>query len=225
MALKKTVKKEEPIILDENILMIANAVAEKITSIGFDVNQHVNKKTIIFDEKSLNDYISVNVKLFGLKEVKSIYVSILDNDFLEIDLHIQKFEGDLKIKKKIKILSAEITNTNSTFKYSYDDIYDNKGNKVIEKIIILFTKFLLKKSFTEDVFKKFTFENIKADNEFIEIDLKENSISYIYTKTINEVFITPVPFFGNKKIADLFGIESIMCEKGQIWIDYFFKII
>lgn len=223
-AKKSKAKKEELIVLDENILMIAKSLLERITNINIPIDSHVNKKTVIIDEKALNDYIGINVRLSGLKEVKKVYISILDNDTLEIDLDIQKFEGDLKLKKKIKISDASLTNTLSLFKYNYDDIYDHKGNSQIEKIIAIFTKYLVKQSFTDDIFKKFTNEKVKASHESIEMDLKEDYLSFIYTKTVNEVLITTVPFFGNKKITDLFSIESIMCEKGQIWIDYVFKI-
>lgn len=221
---KSKSKVEEPIALDDTILMIASALLNHISKINIEVTQHINKKTVIVDEKVLNEYISASVRLAGLKEVKRVYVSILDNDILEIEVDIQKFEGDSKLKKQIKISDISITKDSALFKYKFEDIYNTKNNNILEKIIVIFTRYIVKNSFTDEIFKKFSNETSKSTNEEIEIDLKEDFLSILYNKTINEIMITPVPFFGNKKVVDMFNLESVMCEKGQIWIDYVFKI-
>jgi hypothetical protein len=222
---KKTKKKEELIPLDENILMISEELLKHITPINIDIKQHINKKTIIVEEKLLNEYLSVNIKLSQIKDLKKVYMSVLDNDILEIELNIEKFDSKANIKKQIKISEVLLNKDNALFKYSFEDTYNTKGNDIITKIILLFTKYIIKQSFNVEIIKKFTEEKINQNNELIEIDLKDSSMNILYHKTVNEVLNTSVPFFGHKKIPELFQIESIMCEKGQIWIDYVFNII
>lgn len=222
---KSKAKKEELIPLDENILMITGELIKHITPLTFDVSQHINKKTVIIDEKSLNDYLSVNVKLSQIKDVKKAYLAILDNDILELELNIEKFDSKANLKKQLKIYDAVINKDNALFKYTFEDTYNTKGNDITAKIMLLFTKYIIKNSFIPEIIKKFSEEKVVQNNDFIEIDLKDSSMNLLYTKTINEILNTSVPFFGNKKITDLFEIESIMCEKGQIWIDYIFKIV
>ncbi|MFN8576242.1 MAG: hypothetical protein U0354_05250 [Candidatus Sericytochromatia bacterium] len=222
MAVKKT-KKEELIPLDENMIMITGELIKHITPISINSDQYINKKTIIIDEKTLNEYLTVNVKLAQIKDIKKVYMSILDNDILEIDLSLEKFDSKSNIKKQLKIHEIIINKQNAYFKYLYEDTYDTKGNDIISKIMLLFTKYIIKQSFTPEIIKKFSSENLLQNNEKIEIDLKE-SMNTIYSKTINEIFNTAVPLYGHKKIPDLFQIESIMCEKGQIWVDYIYNI-
>lgn len=204
--------------------MIANELVKHLTPINFEINQHINKKTIIIEEKILNEYLSVNVKLSHIKDVKKVYMAILDNDILEIELNLEKFDSKANIKKQVKISEVLINKNDSLFKYTFEDTYNTKGNDIVTKIILLFTKYIIKQSFNSEIIKKFTDEEIKQTNEVIEIDLK-SSMNLIYNKIINEVLNTSVPFFGHKKAPELFQIESIMCEKGQIWIDYVFNII
>lgn len=221
---KKNKKNTELLPLDENILMISNELLKYITPISFDVSQHINKKTVIIDEKSVNDFISVNAKLSQIKDLKKVYVSILDNDILEIELNIEKFDSKVNIKRNVKINEVILNNESGTFKYTIEESFNNKGNDVISKILLLFTKYIIKQSFNSELIKKFSDENVMQNNNYIEINVKDSSLNILYNKSINEILSTSVPYFGQKKITELFQIESLMCEKGQIWIDYAFNI-
>lgn len=223
---KKSKKKDEELVpIDENILMISNELLKHITPLTFEITQHINKKTVIINEKDLNDFITINAKLSQIKDLKKVYISILDNDILEIELNMEKFDSKLNIKKQIKISEVLLNKESGLFSYHYEDTYNSKGNDIISKIILLFTKYIIRQTFNADLIKKFHDEKISENNEKIEIELKTGSLDILYNKTVNEVLNTAVPFFGHKKIPELFQIESLMCEKGQIWIDYVFNIV
>lgn len=217
-------KKDEPIELDDNTLMIARELFKHISILNLDINQHNNRKTIIISQKELNDYLNINIKLSHIKDLKSVNVNILDNDNLEIELAIEKFDSKANLKKEIKLNNSYINATDGFFSFTFADTYNTKGNDLTAKITVLITNFIFKSFLLPEIIKKFNEEKVTQNNEFITIDFREGYFKTFYQKTMNEILNTNIPFFGKKHLTEIIEIESIMCEKGQIWVDFIFKI-
>lgn len=221
---KAKAKKKEPIALDENILMLSRELYKHISDINMEINQHQNRKSIIISEKDLNEFLRVNVKLAQIKDIKEVKVNVLDNDILEIVLDIEKFSSKANLAKEVKIENCNINDSEASFNFSFVDTYNTKGNDLTVKIIHLISKYIIRQVLTPELQKKLTDDNLTSNNDSIKIDYKEGSFKLFYDKTINEIFNTNFPFFGHRKIMEMIEIESIMCEKGQIWVDFIYKI-
>lgn len=218
-------KKKEPVQLDENILMLARELFKHISPLNLDINAHQNKKTIIISEDDLNSFLEVNIKLAQINEVKKFHLNILDNDVIEMEMEIVNFSSDTDLKKQLKIENGFFNEKEGYIQFKVLDDSIHKGSYAANRIMLLVTKYIIKMLLLPEILKHLKEDKITQEKELVTIDLKNGAFQLFYGKTINQLLNTSVPYFGTKHLMELMELESIMCEKGQLWVDFIYKIV
>jgi hypothetical protein len=218
-------KKKELVPLDENMLMLAREVFKHISPLNLEINEHQNRKTIIISETELNSFLEVNIKLAQINDVKRMHLNILDNDVLEMDMQIFSYSSFSDLKKQIKIQNGFFNEEDGYIELKVLDDSVSKGGYAANRIMLLITKYILKTLLLPEILKHLKEDSIHQEKEMIKIDLKNGSFQALYNKTINQLLNTSVPYFGTKHLMELIELESLMCEKGQLWIDFIYKIV
>ena len=216
-------KKEELLILDPTIISISEQLLENLSPQKFEIKENFNRKSLVISDKELNEYLNINTKLAKIKDVKNARIYFLDNDSFEVEIDLETFNKKSILKYTIKIEKALIDSKEAYFAFSFDE-YQNPKIEILEKILSILNKNFMQKFFLPIIIKQFEAESIYTKKNMVTVDLKEGLLKNFYKKTINQIFTMNIPYFGNKHITDMFQIESIMCEKGQIWIELLYKI-
>lgn len=222
----KSKKEEEkkPFVPDETMLIVAGELFKNLSPLLMDIKEAVNRKTIIINESDITTFISNSLKIAQINEIKSLKFSLLDNDMIEINMDVEKYNSRSLLKKELKIRNGVINSKEAYLHFSATDDSNNRANDVIAKVLSLCIQKILQ-TILLPVFKKnFGEDFLKIENENIIIDLKEGILKFYYNKTINQVLMLNVPFWGHKHLFDIFEIESVMCEKGQLWVDFIFRL-
>jgi hypothetical protein len=221
----KKPKKKEPVPLDDNILMLSSELFKHISPLNLDIDAHQNRKTIIINETELNSFLENNIKLAHITEVKKFHLSLLDNDVIEMDMEIVNYSSTTELKKQIKIENGMFNEEEGSIQLKILDDSLHKGSYAANRIMLLINKYILKTLLLPELLKHLKEDKIHQEMDLISIDLKNGALEVFYTKTINQLLNTSVPYFGTKHLMELIELESIMCEKGQLWIDFIYKIV
>jgi len=220
----KKEKKPELINLDPMVIHVATELFAKISPLLPEISQHNNRNTLILTEQELNSSLNIGLKLGDFKEVKKLDFRLRENDQLEINLELERYSSSAKVQKILKIENVLLNSQQAFFSFSGEN-ENNRNTEIVKKIISLLVHYLFKKIFLADFLKNLAGEKIISEKNLIINDLKNGLLQNIYHKTVNQIFNTKVPYFGEKKITDLFEIEGVMSEEGQLWVHLIYKII
>ncbi len=222
---KKGTKELPPLPpIDETTLIIGQELFKNLSPLNMDITDYVSRKTLIINESDLGEYLKMNLKLAKINELKSMEIFLMDNDLIEIMFEIQNFNSNSTEVKGLKIENGVLNANEAYLKFLVTEDTGTKANFALNTLLNLIGKYLLKTLLLPYVFKQLKEDKLIEEKENITVNLKEGLLSGIYGKTINQVLNTNVPLFGQRHLTDMLEIESIMCQKGQLWVDIIYKL-